>query len=192
MIYTTGTISDHNTKLLSVSKWCHHRWFFIILNKTNEKNCCSTLCQFCVFIFPHAVYDITKRSTFLSIQRWIEEVRRYTTSDVILILIGNKCDLEEEREVSVNRICWFVLFVSIIHAMFVFQHDIYSGGIKWGASIVPVYTRNFICHGNVRKRESKYQRHFLFISNWIDGKFDLSIKHKNCEFSFLSDMNWNA
>lgn len=48
--------------------------------------------------FP--VYDITKRSTFLSIQRWIEEVRRYTTSDVILILIGNKCDLEDEREVS--------------------------------------------------------------------------------------------
>lgn len=46
------------------------------------------------------VYDITKRSTFLSIQRWIEEVRRYTTSDVILILIGNKCDLEEEREVE--------------------------------------------------------------------------------------------
>lgn len=45
------------------------------------------------------VYDITKRSSFLSIQRWIEEVRRYTTSDVILILIGNKCDLEEEREV---------------------------------------------------------------------------------------------
>lgn len=49
----------------------------------------------CLFL----VYDITKRSTFLSIQRWIEEVRRYTTSDVILILIGNKCDLEEEREV---------------------------------------------------------------------------------------------
>lgn len=45
------------------------------------------------------VYDITKRSSFLSIQRWIEEVRRYTTSDVILILIGNKCDLEDEREV---------------------------------------------------------------------------------------------
>lgn len=52
---------------------------------------------------PFLVYDITKRSSFLSTQRWIEEVRRYTTSDVILILIGNKCDLEEEREV--NMIC---------------------------------------------------------------------------------------
>lgn len=47
-----------------------------------------------------AVYDITKRSSFLSIQKWIEEVRRYTASSVMLILIGNKCDLEEQREVN--------------------------------------------------------------------------------------------
>ncbi|XP_037044824.1 ras-related protein Rab-43 [Bradysia coprophila] len=46
------------------------------------------------------VYDITKRSSFLSIQRWIEEVRRYTTLNVMLILVGNKCDLESLREVE--------------------------------------------------------------------------------------------
>nr|CAD7463758.1 unnamed protein product [Timema tahoe] len=46
------------------------------------------------------VYDITKRSSFLSLQRWIEEVRRYTASNVILVLIGNKCDLETLREVE--------------------------------------------------------------------------------------------
>nr|XP_024218749.1 ras-related protein Rab-43 [Halyomorpha halys] len=34
------------------------------------------------------VYDITKRSSFLNLQRWIEEVRRYTASNVLLILIG--------------------------------------------------------------------------------------------------------
>lgn len=49
------------------------------------------------------VYDITKRASFLSIQRWIEEVRRYTTSNVALILVGNKCDLEEEREVDFSE-----------------------------------------------------------------------------------------
>ncbi|XP_011498799.1 PREDICTED: putative Rab-43-like protein ENSP00000330714 isoform X1 [Ceratosolen solmsi marchali] len=46
------------------------------------------------------VYDITKRSTFLSLQRWIDEIRRYTSSHVLLILVGNKCDLEEAREVK--------------------------------------------------------------------------------------------
>lgn len=39
------------------------------------------------------MYDITKRSSFLSLQRWIEEVRRYTASNVMLILVGrwNRC-----------------------------------------------------------------------------------------------------
>ncbi|XP_011172304.1 ras-related protein Rab-43 [Solenopsis invicta] len=46
------------------------------------------------------VYDITKRSTFLSLQRWVEEVRRYTSSHVLLVLVGNKCDLEDLREVK--------------------------------------------------------------------------------------------
>lgn len=46
------------------------------------------------------MYDITKRASFISIHRWIEEVRRYTTSNVIVIIIGNKCDLESERQVS--------------------------------------------------------------------------------------------
>ncbi|XP_053985202.1 ras-related protein Rab-43 [Hylaeus volcanicus] len=46
------------------------------------------------------VYDITKRSTFLSLQHWVEEVRRYTSSHVLLVLVGNKCDLESLREVE--------------------------------------------------------------------------------------------
>lgn len=46
------------------------------------------------------VYDITKRSSFLGLQRWIEEVRRYTASNVMLILVGNKCDMESLREVE--------------------------------------------------------------------------------------------
>ncbi|XP_066989798.1 ras-related protein Rab-43 [Macrobrachium rosenbergii] len=46
------------------------------------------------------VYDITKRSSFLSVQRWMDEVRRYTHPQVAIILIGNKCDLETLREVE--------------------------------------------------------------------------------------------
>ncbi|XP_046399339.1 ras-related protein Rab-43 [Ischnura elegans] len=46
------------------------------------------------------VYDITNRSSFLSLQRWIEEVRKYTASNALTILIGNKCDLQTLREVE--------------------------------------------------------------------------------------------
>lgn len=34
------------------------------------------------------MYDVTKRSSFLGLQKWIEEVRRYTASNVMLVLIG--------------------------------------------------------------------------------------------------------
>ncbi|KAL1114774.1 hypothetical protein AAG570_007598 [Ranatra chinensis] len=50
------------------------------------------------------VYDITKKSTFLNLHRWIEEVRRYTASNVLLILVGNKCDLESLREVEFSEV----------------------------------------------------------------------------------------
>lgn len=46
------------------------------------------------------VYDITKRSSFLSVTRWVEEVRRYSGNSVLLALVGNKADLETLREVE--------------------------------------------------------------------------------------------
>ncbi|XP_054378197.2 ras-related protein Rab-43-like [Pongo abelii] len=45
-------------------------------------------------------YDITKRSSFLSVPHWIEDVRKYTGSNIVQLLIGNKSDLSELREVS--------------------------------------------------------------------------------------------
>jgi len=57
------------------------------------------------------VYDITKRSSFSNLQKWIEEVRRYTASNVVIILIGNKCDLDDEREVEfeeAEQMCQYI------------------------------------------------------------------------------------
>uniref|UniRef100_A0ABI7WVL9 RAB43, member RAS oncogene family n=1 Tax=Felis catus TaxID=9685 RepID=A0ABI7WVL9_FELCA len=34
-------------------------------------------------------YDITKRSTFLSVPHWIEDVRKYAGSNIVQLLIGN-------------------------------------------------------------------------------------------------------
>ncbi|XP_013117187.1 ras-related protein Rab-43 [Stomoxys calcitrans] len=57
------------------------------------------------------VYDITSRNSFANIQKWIEEVRRYTTSDVMLIIVGNKSDLDNEREVEfeeAQQMCQYI------------------------------------------------------------------------------------
>lgn len=46
------------------------------------------------------VYDVTNRESFLDIEKWQKEIEKYAKSNVIRILIGNKCDLMEKREVS--------------------------------------------------------------------------------------------
>ncbi|KAN0062626.1 Ras-related protein Rab-4B [Thecaphora frezii] len=46
------------------------------------------------------VYDITKRSTFEPLQRWLSDARALASSDLVVVLVGNKLDREEEREVG--------------------------------------------------------------------------------------------
>ncbi|KAF3781069.1 Ras-related protein [Nymphaea thermarum] len=45
------------------------------------------------------VYDITKRQTFDHIPRWLEELRSHADKNIVIILAGNKCDLEDQRVV---------------------------------------------------------------------------------------------
>lgn len=45
------------------------------------------------------VYDITNRESFTKVSEWIEEVKRYVPN-APLMLIGNKCDLEDKRQVQ--------------------------------------------------------------------------------------------
>ena len=46
------------------------------------------------------VYDITNRKTFESIKQWVEECKNYMPKNVIITLVGNKCDLEDKRQVE--------------------------------------------------------------------------------------------
>ncbi|KAF3792008.1 Ras-related protein [Nymphaea thermarum] len=45
------------------------------------------------------VYDITKRQTFDHIPRWLEELRSHADKNIVIMLIGNKSDLEDQRVV---------------------------------------------------------------------------------------------
>jgi len=46
------------------------------------------------------VYDITNPITFTNISRWLEEVNKYAREDVIKLLVGNKADQENDRQVT--------------------------------------------------------------------------------------------
>jgi small GTP-binding protein len=50
----------------------------------------------CAFI----VYDITKRETFENVQVWLDDIKNQCPQTVLLVLVGNKLDLENERQIS--------------------------------------------------------------------------------------------
>ena len=46
------------------------------------------------------VYDIANRSSFNSVQSWIDDCTKQTPKSILLLLIGNKSDLNDKREVQ--------------------------------------------------------------------------------------------
>nr|XP_015813443.2 ras-related protein Rab-19 [Nothobranchius furzeri] len=62
-------------------------------------------------------YDITRSSTFNSVSHWIKEVELYGAANVVLVLIGNKCDLEQERQVPFEKACSLAKESSMLAAL---------------------------------------------------------------------------
>jgi Ras-related protein Rab-2A len=49
------------------------------------------------------VYDITRRDTFQHLSRWLEEAKQHAHENMVILLIGNKSDLEHRRAVSTQE-----------------------------------------------------------------------------------------
>jgi hypothetical protein len=46
------------------------------------------------------VYDITRRETFEHLSSWLEDCLKYSNANIVITVIGNKCDLETNRQVT--------------------------------------------------------------------------------------------
>jgi len=46
------------------------------------------------------IYDIANKDSFNSIAKWMESIEEISSSNIVVILIGNKSDLEDERQVK--------------------------------------------------------------------------------------------
>merc|ERR1712010_71008 len=49
------------------------------------------------------VYDITNVNSFNQTNKWIDDVRTERGTDVIIVLVGNKTDLADKRQVSIDE-----------------------------------------------------------------------------------------
>ncbi|KAA3678834.1 Ras-related protein Rab-3C [Paragonimus westermani] len=48
------------------------------------------------------MYDITNEESFNAVQDWVTQIKTYSWDNAQVVLVGNKCDLAEERAVSVD------------------------------------------------------------------------------------------
>jgi Ras-related protein Rab-6A len=48
------------------------------------------------------VYDITNHQSFLNTSKWLADVRQERGEDVLVVLVGNKTDLSDKRQVSIE------------------------------------------------------------------------------------------
>lgn len=49
------------------------------------------------------VYDVSNLKSFENISNWIRNIEMHATSDVELMILGNKCDIADKRQVSKEK-----------------------------------------------------------------------------------------
>jgi len=49
------------------------------------------------------VYDTTSRISFLNSSKWIDDIRSERGDEVVIVLVGNKTDLTDQRQVSTEE-----------------------------------------------------------------------------------------
>ncbi|MEM1658483.1 MAG: Rab family GTPase [Candidatus Jordarchaeales archaeon] len=50
-----------------------------------------------------AVFDLTRKETFENLSKWISRLRTYANPNVSIVIVGNKSDLVDERQVSLEE-----------------------------------------------------------------------------------------
>lgn len=58
------------------------------------------------------VYDVTEMESFNNVKQWLNEIDRYANDSVCKLLVGNKCDLVENKVVDTETAkVWLVILV---------------------------------------------------------------------------------
>jgi len=61
------------------------------------------------------VYDITDEDSFQKVKNWVKELRKMLGQDIALAIVGNKIDLEKERNVTVAQAEEYAKSVGAVH-----------------------------------------------------------------------------
>lgn len=129
------------------------------------------------------VYDITKYRTFEHLDRWLKEIRAYADKDLVVMLVGNKSDLNHLRAVMTDDAMAF----SEQHSLaFIETSALDASGVNTAFQLLlkEIYWR--VTHGNQIIQESanepspKAQIHWLGQRNTVVIKKEDKPKKRCC------------
>lgn len=49
------------------------------------------------------VYDITNKESFRTVKKWINELKQYGPEDILIVIVGNKSDLDKKRKIPIMQ-----------------------------------------------------------------------------------------
>ena len=81
----------------------------------------------CVFL----TYDVTREETFVNLLDWLKEIKQHASEDVRVYLIGNKSEMEEQREVTMQRALEFAREYKL--------HKVFETSAKTGYNVEEVF-----------------------------------------------------
>ena len=120
------------------------------------------------------VYDITNRDSFEHILNWIQDIKDQSPKTVLIVLVGNKIDLEDKRVVSYDEGSEFA-----IKNGFIFEET----SAKTGQGIEEIFTKS--AKEIVKKMDENY--YDLIITGDL-GVYGEEIFKKYCNEIFNIDL----
>lgn len=73
---------------------------------------------FRVLWLQQIVYDVTEMESFNNVKQWLNEIDRYANDSVCKLLVGNKCDLVENKVVDTQTAKVHVMTAALIDYQF--------------------------------------------------------------------------
>lgn len=61
------------------------------------------------------VYDITDAESFNKVKNWVKELRKIVGSEIIIVIAGNKIDLEKNRHVNEEEAARYINNARMLH-----------------------------------------------------------------------------